>query len=203
MKIINRKIKNRQAGMTYVELIVVLSIVSIIASVSLYNYHGFQGKVDLKNLANDIALKAVEAQKRAIYGNFPPASQIGSIASTWNPAYGLYFNMPADNKSFYRFTDLNNDNIYQGSNCISECLEKISITKGNTVSALNIYYVGNSSPQAVNELTMVFTRPSGAAVISTNPPASPNIDYAQITIVSPASNTAYVKIYSSGRVQIN
>jgi prepilin-type N-terminal cleavage/methylation domain-containing protein len=203
MKIKNWKINSWQSGMTYVELIVVLSILSIIASISLYNYHGFQGKVDLKNLANDIALKAVEAQKRAIYGNFPPASQIGSITSTWNPAYGLYFNRPADNKSFYRFTDLNNNNIYEGSNCISECLEKISITKGNSISALNIYYVGNSTPQAVNEITMVFTRPSGAAIISTNPPASPNIEYAEIAIVSPTNNTASVKIYSSGRIQIN
>ena len=62
------KIGNYNRGMTYVELIVVLSIFSIMTSVVLFNYGAFQAKVDIKNLASDIALKIVEAQKSALSG---------------------------------------------------------------------------------------------------------------------------------------
>ena len=41
----NKKIANCQAGMNYVELIVVLSIFSLLSSVVLFNYGGFQAKV--------------------------------------------------------------------------------------------------------------------------------------------------------------
>ena len=57
--------------MTYVELIVVLSIFSVMTSVVLFNYNEFQAKIDIKVLANDIALKIVEAQKSALSGKLP------------------------------------------------------------------------------------------------------------------------------------
>ncbi|KKQ07855.1 MAG: hypothetical protein US18_C0006G0001, partial [Parcubacteria group bacterium GW2011_GWB1_36_5] len=60
MKESKRIKKNR--GMTYVELIVVLSIFAVMSSIVLFNYGEFQAKVDIKNLASDIALKIVEAQ---------------------------------------------------------------------------------------------------------------------------------------------
>ena len=53
MTIFNKKIK-KNAGMTYVELIVVLSIFAVLSSVAVFNYSEFQTKVDIKNLANDL-----------------------------------------------------------------------------------------------------------------------------------------------------
>ena len=64
----NFKKLQKNKGMTYVELIVVLSIAGIIASISLFNYKDFQDRVDMKNLASDIASKIVEAQKNSISG---------------------------------------------------------------------------------------------------------------------------------------
>ena len=58
MSYFNKKIKGNR-GMTYVELIVVLGIFAVMLSISMFNYKRFQGKVDIKNLANDIALKLV------------------------------------------------------------------------------------------------------------------------------------------------
>ena len=52
----NIKIKTNR-GMTYVELIVVLSIFAVLSSVAIFNYGSFQDKVDIKNLGSDIALK--------------------------------------------------------------------------------------------------------------------------------------------------
>ena len=42
--------------MTYVELIVVLSIFSIMTSITIFNYNKFEAKVDIKNLNQETAL---------------------------------------------------------------------------------------------------------------------------------------------------
>src|SRR3989344_4561547 len=95
-----KKIRNYNAGMTYVELIVVLSIFSVMTSIALFDYNKFQAKVDIKVLANDIALKIVEAQKSAMSGKIP----IQNISSTWKPSYGIYFDL-ADGKNFIYFAN--------------------------------------------------------------------------------------------------
>lgn len=190
-------------GMTYVELIVVLSIFSIMSGVVLFNYGDFQAKVDIKNLANDIAIRVVQAQKSAIYGNMPSLAQQASITSTWNPAYGIYIDKAGDDKSFIYFSDLNNNKIFEGSNCTSECVEKFSITKGNTISSLKIYYIGDSSPYDFSNLTISFTRPSNEAAVRSTQAINGNIDYVQINILSPKGVSSNIKIYPSGRIQIN
>src|SRR3989344_6451778 len=89
------KIGDLRRGMTYVELIVVLGIFGVISSVVMFNYGEFQDKVEIKNLASDIALKVVEAQKSAMSGKLPVNPPSG-----WKPAYGVYFpSVSVDNKS--------------------------------------------------------------------------------------------------------
>ena len=75
------------AGMTYVELIVVLSIFAIMSGVVLFNYGTFQARVQIKNYANDIAMQIVQAQKDAMGGKMPAN---GSFPSG-KPSYGVYF----------------------------------------------------------------------------------------------------------------
>jgi prepilin-type N-terminal cleavage/methylation domain-containing protein len=64
-----KKTINKTRGMTYVELIVVLSIFSVISTIVIFNYKEFQAKVDIRNLANDVALKIVQAQKNSTTGD--------------------------------------------------------------------------------------------------------------------------------------
>ena len=42
--------------MTYVELVVVLGIFAVMSNVVIFNYGGFQAKVDIKNLSKHITL---------------------------------------------------------------------------------------------------------------------------------------------------
>ena len=127
-------------GMTYLELIVVLGIFGVMSGTIIFNYGEFQSKVDIKNLANEVALKIVEAQKAAIFGKFPgSASQQAEITSTWKPAYGIYINTTADNKSFLYFVDINDNNLYEGTDCAGECVEKVSITKANYISNIGVF----------------------------------------------------------------
>ena len=193
---VNKKIKKNK-GMTYVELIVVLSIFGIMSSIVLFNYNKFQAKVDIKNLANDIALKIVQAQKDAMSG------KIQSTRFEIAPAYGVYFN-PTENKSFIYFADFSNDHIFNDGSCYGECLDNINITKGNTISKIEECLIGDCSSSASisSSLSITFTRPNSGA--SFFPSLSVSSNYIRITVSSSdGSFNGYIRVYPSGRIQVN
>jgi prepilin-type N-terminal cleavage/methylation domain-containing protein len=198
MKKLSKIKKNR--GMTYVELIVVLSIFAIVSSVVIFNYGNFQSRIDIRNLASDIALQVVAAQKASISGLLPV--QVPTV-SPWKPAYGVYFDLTS-NKTFTYFADLNNSNFYSGTNCTGECLNYVTITKGNYISRIDSY-VGAVAASITKPIAVTFKRPNSNAVFSYSDGAFiTGFDYLQITISSSnGSATALIKIYPSGRVQVN
>lgn len=206
----NKKIK-LNSGMTYVELIVVLSIFSVLSSIVLFNYSAFQARVDIKNLANDIALKIVEAQKAAI-GGMVPLKTI--TAPDWKPAFGIYFNTTTfgSNKSFIYFADTDQNNFDSDTSfCTSsgsgnECISKIDITKGNYISSIIVYNPNLATPTVpVTDLSLTFKRPnSGVTMYSTDQGGLlSGISYAEITISSPQNIASKIRIYTSGRIQVN
>lgn len=198
-------------GMTYVEIIVVLSIFFVMTSIILFNYREFQAKVDIKNFASDIASKVVEAQKSSLVGKLPPSSHQPANPARWKPSYGVYFDTTTP-KQFIYFTDLDNtsppqNNLFDGStstsSCNNECLDKITITKNNSISDLKIFGA-NCTTNNIDNLTIVFRRPDYRAIITSEPSPCNRISQAQISVVSPQSaTTATIKIYSSGRIQVN
>jgi len=191
-----KKIKFNR-GMTYVELIVVISIVALLSTVSIFNYGKFQDQVDMKNLANDVALKITEAQKNSIAGRIP----VTGAPSTWRPSYGVYFDINND-KIFNTFTDINTDKKYTCPG--SECTNAINITKGNYISFVDYYL--NDNPTPINDpLHIAFTRPDSGAVFHIGSSLTPlvNLDFVQITLSNPDGDIlSYIKIFPSGRVQI-
>jgi len=209
----NHKIQTNR-GMTYVELIVVLSIFSIMSSVVLFNYNEFQDRVDIKNLANDIALKIVEAQRTASGGLIPIPLKDINDPSSWKPTFGVYFNTSSDanKKSFIYYTDLDGSSDYTGSSCPStgssyECISKIDITKGNFISNISFFSSTDNTSTTVQDLSLKFTRPnSGASIYSggSDKTQSPtNASYAEIIVSSTSDVTASIKVYASGRIQVN
>jgi type II secretory pathway pseudopilin PulG len=197
-------------GMSYVELIVVLAIFALMAGISMFSYGTFQGKVDIKNLVNDIALKIVEGQKSATFGQFNSHSS-NSNNPNWKPSYGLYFTVNADgladSKSFNYFTDLNNNNSYDDGTCVpatltTECLDKILISKGNYISSITMNYLDGSS-QSLGEIIIIFTRPNSMPVFAARSAMASNKSYVQITATSPKGISSRVRLYTSGRVEIN
>ncbi len=198
--------KNR--GMTYVELIVVLGIFGLMSSVILFNYGKFQEKVDISNLANDIALKITEAQKSAMSG------KLNTLVADpdWKPSYGLYFNITQNPKKFIYFADFDNSNScenFSGSTCAvsdnvgGEILEVIDITKGNYVEKIGLVNQQGVGLPSIPEIGLRFTRPnSGAYFIFPTQPA-PLVEHIKIMIASPKGLTSEVRVYPSGRIQIN
>lgn len=202
------KKKNQKTGMTYVEIIVVLSIFSVLSGVVIYNYRTFQEKIDTKNLTNEVALKIVEAQKSSLSGFIP--TQTPSDPQKWKPAYGVYFTLAAKNgnTNFIYFTDLNNSKSFDGSLACTdqECLEKILITKNNTISSLEAVYVGEDAKNTqLDDLTITFSRPSSSANIISSTPFDPKytLSHIQIILTSPNLVNSTIKVFPSGRIQID
>lgn len=184
--------KNR--GMSYVELIVVLSIFSVLSSVVIFNYGDFQSRVDIKNLASDLALKIVEAQKSSLSGTLPTG---GGYGATWKPSYGVYFNLTTNNKQFIYFVDLD----LNGSVGAGETLNTISITKNNYISNIDKCSANPCVANAINALSITFKRPDSRAIFTGA--TITGSEYVQITIKSPSGVKSLIKIYPSGRIQIN
>lgn len=196
-------------GMTYVELIVVLSIFFILSSVVLFNYGDFQDRVDIKNLASDITLKIVEAQKSSLNGMW----NFSAAIPDWRPSYGVYFDSStsidsgdsiAFNKKFIYFSDLDNNSSYDGlSACTtpSECLDKIIITRNSYISRIDSFT--DSVPREIAKpLSVIFKRPDSSAIFVSSD-LLPGFDYIQITLASARGAAALIKLYPSGRVQVN
>lgn len=187
-------------GMTYVELIVVLSIFAVLSTVSIYNYGIFESSIDIKNLASDIALQVVQAQNSSLNGLLPPAGYNYDPVD-WKPAYGVYFDISTP-KQFIYFVDLSNStNGYD----IGEDLNTFSIVKGNNYISRIDKCNNDVCAESISSLSITFRRPDSGAIFSDAGGARlDDFDYAQITVASPKEKIiAKIKLYPSGRVQIN
>lgn len=190
--------------MTLVELVVVLSIFAIMTSVVMFNYKTYEAKVDIKNLASDIALQIVDAQKSAANGKLN-----SSAGSGWVPEYGVYFKTATSPTKFAEFADLNSSDNCSSSNCSNfsvggEVTNVVSISKGSYISEVD-YYVGASKNKVSGDFNIVFKRPSYSACFTTSGSCISNVDHTEILVYSQLGQggpSATIQIYPSGRIQI-
>lgn len=214
LKTINFQLKTTR-GMTYIELIVVLGIFAVMSSIAMFNYGNFQAKIEIRNLANDIALKIVQAQKDATSGRLPPQF----MGSDWKPSFGVYFSDSTDatfdvyNAKFAYFADagispIDKDYLCTGTRCDSslnsdEWLESIQMHKGKIE---NLEISPSGCGLAPNDISIVFTRPSSSAVFNSKGTdlTGCKTEYVKINIISEnKSAQASISVYPSGRIQIN
>jgi len=200
-----------QTGMTLIELIVVLAIFAVLSTVVVFDYGDFQSKIDIKNLANDVALQVVQAQSSALSG-----LRNSSASASWKPTYGVYFNPSgttdsngADNKDFIYFADLNNNNQFDGSavgtGCTGDCLSKYTVTQNNYISNITVYYTNGTNDPSPSNVTITFTRPnSGATIYDGVTNVTNTTSYVQVTVKNQKGNiSSSISLYPSGRIQIN
>ena len=194
--------------MTYVELIVVLSIFATMCAISLVSYNGFQARIEIRRLANDIALQVVQAQKDASAGKLANSY----FCQDCKPSYGVYFtkNDPYDvnHNHFIYFADLNGNGVYDpGSGCGNlgdECVEEFDITRNNYIS--DIVPIGDSCPSSIDDAYLVSTRSeSGIHLRSSDPNLDNSCSSVQgIRIIASSTEgiRSSVEVYLSGRIQI-
>jgi prepilin-type N-terminal cleavage/methylation domain-containing protein len=181
--------KNKEKGMTFIEVVVVMGIFATISATVIFNYRDFSSGVKLQNLSQEIALQARRAQTYASQGVRPmlPDPINNLLPFDWVSSYGLAFlkDVEGGEKSFvFYFNDFNpNENMsgrdlffddyvlsggYDNFSCGlatgSECLEKINITDGSYIDLICPNFEPNpediaSCGEGANDLHISYTRP--------------------------------------------
>jgi len=180
-------------GFTLLEVMFVIAIFAIMASIVLFRFRDFGTQTSLDNLAQDVALRIIGAQKTAISGNYNSGFSV-----LGDPSYGMYFvaGAPEDtaNHEFVYFADLPSfssgtavyDHVFNiasytppltcpGSpTAANECISVTGITTGEYIS--NICYINDTTggglpcvPIPGGEAHITFTRPFPAATLKIIP----------------------------------
>jgi len=187
--------------MTFIELIVVLSIVSIISAVTLFNFTDFSTKVSLQNLAQDIALKIKQAQTNAISGRLSEGFATGTP-----PSYGIHFQKDIPSKFVY-FRDIGSPrNFVFDGGCAtigepgSECLAITTIETSDTISDI----CSNDGECDYEDLSVTYVRPFPEPTIygTKDGATSALISGAQVEIVSAKGVYMHIVVWPTGQISV-
>jgi prepilin-type N-terminal cleavage/methylation domain-containing protein len=171
-------IRNKQSGVTLVELLVVVAIFAMISSVLMFNYSDFSTNVSIRNLSQDIALTVRKVQT---YATSVQGIDNTNINTRSFPAYGISFSLDAtssqfgpNTKQFVVFADIPDNpgqlpNKHYDNNGVcgnpvvgSECVENISINTFDSIVELCTDATGCVSNGSID---ITFRRPVPDAII--------------------------------------
>ncbi|WKZ26449.1 MAG: type II secretion system protein [Candidatus Paceibacterota bacterium] len=222
-----KKNQNLESGITLIELLVSIFIIILITSVVVFNHRAFTDKLEITNLAFDIALTIREAQVSGIaveqapdVGGFENAFGVSFFIRT-QPSEGGDVN---NDKIFIRFIDFDSEGdtdflMYNGTyDCTdSECLEKVEIGRGNKIShicyrnggALKCGSPIRSEPRGVD---IAFLRPkpdasikfrdAGGEYLSSDEGVSLDNLEAVICLESPLGRKKSVHVLPTGQISV-
>lgn len=169
--------KKKQKGMTLIELVIVLSIFSILTGVVLFNYGDFSSSLTMQNLADDIALTIRRAQSYAIgvrgsSGEFEKGFGVNFSVRDANISNEDFKTYSSSQKSFIFYTEDTSGGRYYfefegedscgiSSDPSYSCLEKLSIKTADYIS--NIKIKKSDKPENLTEdeqINIFFIRPN-------------------------------------------
>ena len=221
------KNKNTQSGVTFIELIVVISIFALISTVVLFNFGDFSTSISLQNVSQDIALKIAEAERNAVSGKSNNLLIQAAPSADYAPTYGVIFstslavssvtdNFNKPGQEFISFVDLpdsynppNGNEVYDRgqtsgalatvcSDINTECLSRSIITTGDRIT--DICIEGNCG---YNDVTVLFRRPFPDAIIHTSDDGNiATYGSVEIKITSAKGATKSVYVNKLGQVSV-
>lgn len=137
-----------KAGFTLFEMLVAITIMSLVAAVVVYNYSKFNSDIEITNLAYRMALAVREAQVYSI-----SVKQYVGATDPFKVPYGLHFSEKTPD-SFILYADADDNGLYTSSGddteCDvgpgSECVEKVVIGRNNRIKGFcGILWPANSA----------------------------------------------------------
>lgn len=180
----SQKVRTK-GGYTFMELVVVISIFSIISSVILFNFSDFSTNISIQNTTADIALVVKEAQSDAIAGRLNETINLLGV-SNFKPAYGIHFDS-GNPSGFIKFTDLDKDYVYGGNCSVSntECLKDIKINGFDQIADICVRALNDTDFNCdINSLDISFERPFPDAKIRADSDIFTEYNDAKIILVS-------------------
>lgn len=217
--------KKKQAGITLIEMLVVIFIFVLVAGVLMFNYSSFQTNVSVRNLAQDIALAIRKGQT---YATSVRIADTGTFSTDAFSGYGVSFSTDSSlnfnkkysvyNKQFILFADspLGNtnkgDRLYQGGNVCGtptpteECIEANTITTADKI--VQLCYQIDSQPTLCNAKTIniIFRRPVPDADICVDTGTGgcriEKISNASIVLESAQKQQKTISIWNTGQISV-
>lgn len=196
--------KSYNKAFTLVELLVTLTIFSIMTGIVLFNQESFNNTIFLSNLASDIALSVREAQT---YGINIKETEIES--KDFVP-YGVSFKIKSggstdfSNKDFILFADLNKNSLYDSNykTCTSgsECIEKYSIKRGNYIKSICVSE-NDGVCKEKDKVDILFRRPNPDAIIKTDN-GGKVYSYVKIVVSSASGNIKTIVVRNTGQIYV-
>lgn len=213
--------RHLQAGVTLVELIVVVAIFGLVSSVLFYNYSDFSTNVSVKNLAQDMALSIRKAQTYATSVRTIDSAQ--GLTTDRYSGYGMSFALgtPATStviseptsKAFVLFADIPSNGttygngIYEGADecgvpaAGSECLEGFGINSADKITKI----CTDTGCQDSGQVNVLFRRPSPEAeicVVQGGSCQSAKSSFLKVTIQSPKGLEKVVTVWNTGQIGV-
>lgn len=143
-------------GFSIIDLLVSMSIVTLIMSVVLFSYRTFGNKLAVKAASQEIAVAVRQAQ---VYGT--SVKEVSKGIGDFNIGYGVSFDTTVPGQ-YYIFADKNNNGLYDGdSTCTpgGECVEKNLIRNSAGVTGLcgiDTSRIQTCPPTNATRLSIVF-----------------------------------------------
>lgn len=199
----------RNRGFTLTELLVSLSIVTIILTVVVRSQSGYTEQAALTQYADGIATLAAEAQS---YGN--AVKEVSTGSANFSAPYGFSASVLAagDETNLIFFADLNDNTAYDGTaDCATgpgeECLEKTVLERGNRVQEICTVTGSGEDCGTPKRADVSYKRPSLTPRITVfnsggTSYAVPGLLGVRIRLVSAGGATRSALIYKSGQISV-
>ncbi len=189
-------------GFTLVELLVVFFIMASILAVIVPGYFEYSTKLDLENLALDVALAVREAQ---VYGGGAKISSSGDF----NTSYGVHFVKGGNSFILFENTSDGNGDKSRYTNA-DTVISTYTIKSGYSIYTLcNDEIIDSCASPTVSEgsLDIVFWRPNPVAEIKTgNGPVTDGSAGSKstgfIVLISPDQATTTVQVENMGSISV-
>ena len=220
--------KSLQAGVTLIEMIVVVGIIAAVSSVIIFNYSDFSTNVSLRNLTQEVALSIRQAQTYAT--SVRPIAALGGLSSRTFSGYGMSFSTvdhstqtdPSfpDSKQFILFADIPRDatqtpdRMYSqapGESCGApssstiECIQAIQIATADKIvgicSGATPYSADDFNCPSNGSVDITFIRPNPDANIITDSSGTVS-SYAKIVFESAKGLRHAVVIWNTGQISV-
>lgn len=177
-----------------IELLVSVSILTVITGVVLANNTQFNSSVLLGNAAYDIALTIREAQ---VYGLSTQA-----FGGEFQVGYGVHFSSA---REYVLFADVDQNRNRRYDAGVDQVVRQYTLGRGFTIAQLCATRTDQSvacsqSSASLEHLDIAFLRPNPDATITGTDPKP--FSSARITITSPSGETRTISVQSTGQISV-
>jgi len=200
----------RVDGFSLIEMIVVVSIFAIMAGIGMFNYQEFVERIELDELAYDIALTIKQAQTYGIsaveYGSLSSASSENS------QAVGVFFDKGSGSifgNQFSVFRTGNTSHDYYDDS-IDTLIDEVTVSGGAYISTICLIWISlpaggiNCLDSSADSVSISFKRPDPESIITLHDGSSTVWTQRILIELSNASatSTANIIIEPTGRILV-